>query len=138
MGPIEINSGKTPYFLKVSKIREVIYVAEWVCTLNAYRRCRNSLPQAGYTDAIARKGEQLLLTLAGLEQVGQFLWGIAFSESSKREIAIDKAMCIVQLNYRITMALPPNLLLPRGAPLKREAPGDKEKSGNKIKRVKRR
>ena len=44
MDPSDIQSAKTPYFLKVSKIREVIYATEGVRSLTSYRWWRNSLP----------------------------------------------------------------------------------------------
>ena len=132
MDPIEIQAAKTPYFLKVSKIREVIYVTEGVCTLRSYKGWRNSLYQAGYTNAIVQQDEQRLLTLAELEHVDHYFWESVFAESSKQEITIDRAMAIVQFNHRITMELSPKLLLPKGPPLKREAPPDKaDKKGNK-------
>ena len=75
MGPREIQAAKTPYFLKVSKIREVIYVSEGVCTIRTYKGWRNSLYQTGCANAIVQKDEQRLLTIAELEHVGQFFWG---------------------------------------------------------------
>ena len=64
-----------------------------------------------------------------------FYGGDAFSESSKQEIAIGKAISIVQFNYRITMELVPKTVIPKGAPLKRETPdGEPEKPGGKNKK----
>ena len=136
MGPIDIQADKTPYFLNVSKIREVIYVTEGACTLRSYKGWRNSLYQAGYANAIAQQDERRLLTLAELEHAGRYFWGNVFSESSKQEITIDKAMSIVQFNYRIAMELVPKTVIPKGAPLKRETPGGNPlKPGVRIKRV---
>ena len=55
MGPSNINSAKTPYFLKASKIREVIFASEGVCSIRTYKGWRNSLYQAGYANVIAQK-----------------------------------------------------------------------------------
>ena len=41
--PESIKHAETPYFLKVSKIRESIYVSEGVCSLKAYKEWRNTL-----------------------------------------------------------------------------------------------
>ena len=90
MDPHEIQAAKTPYFLKVSKIREVIYVSEGVCSLRSYKGWHNSLYQAGYTNSIVQKDEQRLLTLAELEAVDQYFWGNVFSESSKQETQLIK------------------------------------------------
>ena len=90
--PDEIKAAETPYFLKVSKIRDVIYVTEGVCALTSYRGWRNSLYQSGYTNTIVQRDEQRLLTLRELEQVDRYFWNKVFSESSKREITIDRAM----------------------------------------------
>ena len=73
--PSDLTDAKTPYFLKVSKIREVIYVSEGVCSIKSYRGWHNALFQAGFTNAIVQKGEQRLLTLKELEQVDQYFWG---------------------------------------------------------------
>ena len=138
MDPREIQTAKTPYFLKVPKIREAIYVSEGVCTLRSYKGWRDSLYQAGYANSIAQQDEQRLLTLSELEHAGRYFWENVFFESSKQEITIDKAIAIVQFNRRITMELPPKSLLPKGPPLKREEPADKaDKKGTKQKRSER-
>ena len=41
--PDSINRSKTPYFLKVSKIREAIYVSEGAFSLMAYKEWRRNL-----------------------------------------------------------------------------------------------
>ena len=38
-----LKVGKTPYFLKSSKIREIIYISEGACSQKAYRLWRNAL-----------------------------------------------------------------------------------------------
>ena len=129
--PSDLTDAKTPYFLKVSKIREVIFVTEGVCSLRSYRGWRNALFQAGFTNVIVQKGEQRLLTLKELEQVGQYFWEGVFSESSKQEITVGKAMSIVQFKYRITMELAPKPVIPKGPPLKRERDPPKEKPEGK-------
>ena len=73
-----MQSAKTHYFLKASKAREVIYVAEGVCTIRTREGWRNSLYQAGYASDIAQKDEQLLLALAELEHLGQFSGKMSF------------------------------------------------------------
>ena len=68
--------------------------------------------------------------------MGRYFRGNVFSESSKQEITIDKAMSIVQFNYRIDVELVPKTVIPKGAPLKRETPGGKpENLAVRIKRV---
>ena len=57
-----------------------------------------------------------------LEQVDRYFWNKVFSESSKREIAIDRAMSWAQFDYRITTELAPKLVLPKGPPQKRDDP----------------
>ena len=44
--PDSIKRAKTPYFLKISKIREAIYVSEGVSPLGAYEERRNTLYKA--------------------------------------------------------------------------------------------
>jgi len=127
--PSDLTGAKTPYFLKVSKIREVIYVSEGVCSIKSHRGWHNALFQAGFTNAIVQKGEQRLLTLKELEQADQYFRGSSFSESSKGETTVDKATSIVQFNYRITMELAPKPVIPKGPPLKRERDPAKEKTG---------
>ena len=86
---------------------------------------------------VQKRGEQRLLTLKELEQVGRYFWGGVFSESSKQEITVGKAMSIAQFNYRITMELAPKPVIPKGPPLKREREPAKKKKpdGHETKKV---
>ena len=123
MDPVELQAAKTPYFLKVSKIREVIYVSEGVCTLRTYKGWRNSFYQSGYANAIAQRDEQRLFTLAELEHVDRYFWGNVFPESSKQEITADKATSIVQFNHRITMELFPKIAFTQRSSSKKRITG---------------
>ena len=42
-----LKLGQLPYFFKISKIREIVYVSEGVCTLRTHRVWRNCLYKAG-------------------------------------------------------------------------------------------
>ena len=63
VGTSSIQNAKTHYFLKVSKIRETIYVSEGVCSIGYYKERHNTLYKAGYTGSLVRRDEQRLLTL---------------------------------------------------------------------------
>ena len=120
--PASIQNAKTPYFLKVSKIREVIYVTEGVCSIIAYKEWHNTLYKAGYTDSLVQKDEQRLLTIDELEAVDQYFWEMVFDESSREQISIEKAMSRVSMNYRISMELVPKTVFTgssRQAPVKK-------------------
>ena len=67
-----IKHDKTPYFLKISKIGESIYISEGVCSLRAYKEWRNTLYKAGYAESLVQKETQRLPTLEELEAAGQF------------------------------------------------------------------
>ena len=81
--PASIQNAKTPYFLKVSKIREIIYVMTGVCSLGTYKEWHNTLYKAGYTDSLVQRHEQRLLTLEELEAVDQYFWEMVFAEPSR-------------------------------------------------------
>ena len=98
---------KNTLFLKVSKIREVIYVTEGVWPITDYKEWRNSPCKAGYADSIVQNDERLLLTLSEFELAGRYFLETSFSESSREEISIDKAMSRVSMNYRVAMELVP-------------------------------
>ena len=132
---------KPPYFLKISKIREVIYVTEGICSIIAYKEWHNTLYKAGYTDSLGQPHEQRLLTIGELEAVGRYFWEMVFDESSRGKFSIEKAMSKVSMNYRISMELVPKTVFTwssRRAPVKRpfpDAPGKKpnlNKSKTKI------
>ena len=107
-----IKQAKTPYFLKISKIREAIYFPEGVFSLWDYKEWHNTLYKAGYTESLAQTDNQLLLTLGELEAVGRFFRDIAFATSSRRRISIEMAMSQVSLNRLIDTELIPRPTLP--------------------------
>ena len=109
--PESTRRAKTPYFLEISKIREVIYVTEGAGSAMAYKEWRNTLYKAGYTESIVHKEEQRLLTLEELEALGRFFWESVFSESS-RGIPIEMATSKVSLNHRISTKLAPETIYP--------------------------
>ena len=79
--PDSVKHAKTPYFLKISKIREAIYVSEGVFPLGDYKEWRNTLYKAGYAEPLVRKDKRRLLTLGELESAGQFFWDSVFVTS---------------------------------------------------------
>ena len=85
-----LKLGKPPYFLKVSKIREIIFVSEGACSIGDYRERINALYRAGYAESLAQKDNLRLLILEELEAVGQFSWGCVFGTSSQERIKIAK------------------------------------------------
>ena len=81
-----LEVGKTPYFLKISKIREIIYISEGVCSLKSYRLWRISLYKEGHAEApIGGGGPTRLLTLEELESVGQFVRNNVFGTSIRQK-----------------------------------------------------
>ena len=89
--PGSIKHAKTPYFLKISKIREAIYASEGVFPLWAYKEWRNTLYKSGYAESLAKKTTDFFLTLDELEAVGQFFWDSVFATSIRDRISIEMA-----------------------------------------------
>ena len=110
--PESIRHAKTPYFLKVSKIREVICFTEGAFSETAYKEWRNTLHKAGYADSIVHKEEQRLLTSEELEAAGQFFPAKCFSESSRGRTSIEMATVRVSMGHRISMELAPKPIYP--------------------------
>ena len=107
-----IQRGKTPYFLKISKIRESIYISEGVCSLREYKERRNTLYKSGYAESLVRKETHRLSALEELEAAGQFFWDLVFATSARGSISIEMAASQVSLNYMISLELLPKPLLP--------------------------
>ena len=126
-----IKHAKSPYFLKIPKIREAIYYSEWVCSIRAYKEWNYTLYKAGYAEALVQKGNQRLLTLGESEASGQFFWDEALATCSRGRISIEIAMSQVSINCRISAELLPGPLLPGLPPPNRDSnkrgSGDPEK-----------
>ena len=65
-----IKHDKTPYFLKISKISESIYISEGAFSLRAYKERRDTLYKAGRAESLVQKETHRLLTLDELGAVG--------------------------------------------------------------------
>ena len=79
-----LKVGKLPYFLKISKIREIIYVPEGAFSLKTYKVWRNRLYKAGCADALLSTDNRLL-TIEELERVDQYFWDSVFETSSRKK-----------------------------------------------------
>ena len=71
LDPGSYNIGNIPYFTKVSKIRDVIYCAECLCTRETYTAWRNMSYRAGYAETMIG-GPRRHMATSGLEHVGRF------------------------------------------------------------------
>ena len=69
LDPAEYNTGKLPYFAKISKIRESIFRAEGICTRKTYLIWRNITYKVGYTATMIGESRRHLVT-SELESVG--------------------------------------------------------------------
>ena len=67
-----LKVGKAPYFLGISKIREIIYISEGVCSVKSYRLWRNALYKAGYAVALTGCGPTRVATLEESDSAGRF------------------------------------------------------------------
>ena len=88
----------------------MIYFAEGVCSLTAYKEWRNTLYKAGYAESIVHKNGQRLLKLEELEAADRYFWDSVSAESSRERIFIEMAMGKVSLNHRISTELAPRAI----------------------------
>ena len=73
-----------PYFLKIAKIRENIYVSDGVCALETYRGWRKYLYNACYKEILLGTANRLLI-LAELETIDQYFWDSVFEPPANRK-----------------------------------------------------
>ena len=83
--------GKLPYFIKVYKIREIIYCAECLCARKTYMAWRNMLYREGYAETMLGEPHRHLAT-SELEHVGRFFWNSAYGTAGKYKLTIQSAM----------------------------------------------
>ena len=102
-----LEVGKAPYFLKISKIRKIIYTSEGLCSLKAYRLWRNDIYKAVCAEALARGCPTRLLTSAELEAVDRFFWNNVFDTSGQQNIFIVEAIGDVFFTSRLAIELLP-------------------------------
>ena len=84
--------GKDPYLLKISKIREIIYISDGACALKSYRLRRNYLYKTGYKKAPIGTWASLLWAIEELDPVGQFSRISVFETLSRQKISLGEAM----------------------------------------------
>ena len=98
--------GKLPYFLKISKVREIAYVSEGVCAIKTYKVWRNRLYKAGYTDPLLGTANRLLTT-EELETDDQYFRDSFFETSSRKKISARGATEPCFLEPRLMLELLP-------------------------------
>ena len=102
-----LKGGKTPYFLKISKIREIIYISAGVCSVKSYRLWYNALYKAGYAEPLIGGGTSRLLALEELGSVDQFFWNNTFETPTQHKIPIGEAIGAVFFTSRLAIELLP-------------------------------
>ena len=98
-----LKLGELPYFFKISKIREIIYVSDGACTLKTYRDWRNFLYKAGYADPLLGT-ENRILTISELETVGRYFWDLVFG-TIQQKVSVRNAMESRFYNARLLLEL---------------------------------
>ena len=101
-----LKLGNLPYFLKIAKIRETVYVSEGVCTIKTYKVWRNRLYKAGYTDPLLGTANRLLTT-EELETDDQYFRDSFFETSSRKKISARGATEPCFLEPRLMLELLP-------------------------------
>ena len=121
---------KLPYFLRISKLRAIIYVSEGICTLKTYKIWRNLLYEAGYAATLI-SGSNRHLDIHGLETVGRYFWGVVFGKSSQKNISAQNATesCLNDPRLMVEL-LPDTVSLSRPGPSGSDEPDTNKRRQN--------
>ena len=91
LGPGSYNVGEIPYFVKVSKIRAIIYCAECLRNRKTYLARRNMLYRSGYAETTVGESRRHLPTFE-LDRVGRFFWNSVFGAPSASKLTLPIAV----------------------------------------------